>query len=742
MSQIRCRNCGHTEAYVAKTTDTMSTNGDLHECRKCRRRLNVADILEDPGPDEAVPTAQGQPKTPSQGAKPLPAVTDYIGRLAGTQGKALDKPEPPPKPQPEPQPKAQPKPPPKPQPVPQGSSKPEEIPTLKPLPTPKPKKPPTWEDVNLEDEVQLNKDFEDVTQEIAKKYGISVDLYKDDSEDSDDEDTGDAVDDEIKAIAFKQEKVPVSTSESVADAHLRLKEEAARFAAIKFDGKVLKKGTKIHLPNEQTEPKPDVDIADTLKGLNPFGKKKAKPDKPEKSDLEKADQVEAIGDPVGRAAAVGATLTKGMNIAGKAVTVPLNQVLDSTNTGDNIAASAIGIAAALGEIGQLLAEASTELAKYVKTDGAKATEHRNNASTALLKCVGSLTVLTKHTLGVVEGSGAMEAGAAVPILGIVLCLPALVMEINRLRSAITREARQRAIHAKLKQARENGTLEPSQQALDVALKSFIAADSEVIVKGITKVCLDFTKIAGHGVTLGGITAPVGIALTVGATVGKLVISGVDKAEDAWAAHQANEASAEKGNKPEQEIQNDPQLAAQIVLDRALAEDPGGPGSLILKSFGVKEKQLEAVRKDPHGEASTVAIRDMRQKVLSKLVKPDKAPKTTYRTLKGGVDGVKDVLSPDEQKKRLKEEAKYREAKDLLKVGGKDGRGKEWNLGRFFPKEASAVEEKKRILLAAFNQRVEQEGKRIEQEKDQTPLGQVKRLDDAWIEKVRDLLKES
>ena len=59
-------------------------------------------------------------------------------------------------------------------------------------------------------------------------------------------------------------------------------------------------------------------------------------------------------------------------------------------------------------------------------------------------------------------------------------------------------------------------------------------------KGIARVTLDFTKIAGHGVSAGGITGPIGVALVAVGSAGKLVLSGIDTAEGLVDANKANE----------------------------------------------------------------------------------------------------------------------------------------------------------------------------------------------------------
>jgi hypothetical protein len=262
--------------------------------------------------------------------------------------------------------------------------------------------------------------------------------------------------------------------------------------------------------------------------------------------------------------------------------------------------------------------------------------------------------------------------------------------------------------------------------VDTALKSFIAADNELIGKGMAKICLDFAKIAGHGVTLGGITAPVGIGLVVGAAGGKLAISAIGKAESVYAAHQANKGK--KKDDPRLEIQNDPQLATALVIEQALAGGPDSAAFKIVKSFGKGNAQLlETIMKAPESDEGVVAIRDIRRKMLSKLDSKDKPPQTLYRQGKEGVDTVKALLSTEA---RMQEERNYREAKNKLNVGGKSNRGhnvgsKRWGDLLAFKQDLMDVEKSKAVLLEAFDQRVK---------------AQPEGLDAAWVDEVRGLLK--
>jgi hypothetical protein len=101
---------------------------------------------------------------------------------------------------------------------------------------------------------------------------------------------------------------------------------------------------------------------------------------------------------------------------------------------------------------------------------------------------------------------------------------------------MTRLAKQEKVHLKLEKQIKDG--DDTQLTLEALVSSFIARDGGNVAKGIAKITLDFTKIAGHGVTAGGITGPIGVALVAIGSAGKLVISGATKIEELVDANRA------------------------------------------------------------------------------------------------------------------------------------------------------------------------------------------------------------
>lgn len=547
-----------------------------------------------------------------------------------------------------------------------------------------------------------------VSSAIGKELADAENFDLDDVSDSEIQQIGKA----SKSLATQ----PTSAAESAAIARQRLVDEEERFAQDKHDVKVAKAFKKLELPNQVKEEKVELSTGEKLAQ---FFKSSPKKEKNEKSEITKNREKEEAGKTLDKYLELGLDAAKYGGSGSKVLTKGITTAVGGDKGAGDIVSSAFAVAASLSNIGSDLLTAYRAVNLYFKVEDEKKSECRSVAMAALGSFVGDLVVLTKNTLNVAESSGALEAGSAVPILGIVAALPSLVMEANKLRAAINREHKQRKILDSLRKARKEGKLDASQDAVETALCGFIDTDNAVIAKGIAKVCLDFTKVAGHGVTLGGVTAPVGTALVVGAAGGKLLVWAASKGAGMVAAHQANEGR--KSGDADKEISNDPQLSAQLVLDQALRDGPGSAAYLILKSFGVKPEWLDEVSKDLDSEKSAIAMRNIRQKVLFKQDNKDKKPETAYRSVKGGLDSGLAFLTPEARQEEIK---KYRKAKNLLNVGGKHGRGKGWDAKLALTEDLEDVEEQKKVLLEAFERKVKEE-----------PAG----LEEVWLKSVRDLL---
>ncbi len=149
------------------------------------------------------------------------------------------------------------------------------------------------------------------------------------------------------------------------------------------------------------------------------------------------------------------------------------------------------------------------------------------------------------------------------------------------------------------------------------------------------------------------------------------------------------------------LKQDPQLAAQALLDQAQREGPpGGPAFRVLKSFGIKASQVYSDEKDDDRIGSN---REVRQKILFKLAAEDESAQTLSQTLGAAKDSVKSYLSMGVKHEEL---AKYMEAKDKLKHGNnKSKRNTLWQLKMDLLTDD--IEEKKEALLAQVNYLVQQ-----------------------------------
>ncbi len=352
-------------------------------------------------------------------------------------------------------------------------------------------------------------------------------------------------------------KAARSPSTSVAEAQQRLLEEEEAFSR----RKTMKKSEKIKVSSSQQEAMQKAQDAKDEKAarkaqekeergdrglldyLSSFGGKKEDKDviAEEKKVQNRIDMAQALektdkeiqkfaNKPMGVLSALGKGDTNIAKEAGK--------TMSDANQGDDIASAAGGVATSTAGVASSLVDAGRAFLLYKKTHGAEKTVHLNECKAALGGAFGNLVNLTRSSLVVAEHSGALEAGSAVPLLGIVAAVPTLMAEINDLRSAITRLAKQQTVYFAIQKQIEDG--DTSQQTLFTLTASFIATDTESIGKGIARVTLDFTKIAGHGVTAGGITGPIGVALVAVASAGKLAISGFEKVEGLVAANRAND----------------------------------------------------------------------------------------------------------------------------------------------------------------------------------------------------------
>lgn len=326
---------------------------------------------------------------------------------------------------------------------------------------------------------------------------------------------------------------PLPPSSAVAAALQRLAEEEAAFER----HKTKRKADKI-MASESNKAKPKVDkpsFGDKVLDKLSFGKKKDKDTQDanridQALDNKKADDELKKVDPVfkgtGAAGVLDAALAKGVGAT-----------LDAGNQGDDIASAAGLLTSSTGAFASSMLDVYRAYKLRGKTDGAARAQHTEELAQAVGAAAGNLLNMGKASATVAKHANAAEAASAVPILGIVAAVPGLIVELDQLRTAIARLARQEKIHAQLEKAIDGG--DTSQATLYTVVSSFIEQDAEAIGKGIARVALDATKIAGHGVTLGGITGPIGVALVGIGSAGKLLISAGEGAKDLVDAHGAN-----------------------------------------------------------------------------------------------------------------------------------------------------------------------------------------------------------
>jgi hypothetical protein len=436
------------------------------------------------------------------------------------------------------------------------------------------------------------------------------------------------------------------------------------------------------------------------------------------------DLDDKLGDPLGYLEKAGV----GTRTAAKA----LDATLLPDSGGDDIASAAGQIAASSAGAALGLLQAFKSFNAYSKTDGAAADQNLSEGLKALGDTATHLVNVTRGALNAVNAADPTggQLTEAVPVLGAVAVVPTLLEEINDLRSAATRLAKQQKVYDTIKD-------DENQAALAATLKSMMAIDKEAIGKGVANVMLDFTKVAGHAVNAGGVSAPIGTGMVVGAGVLKKALAAAGTVEDFVDAHHANEArkkldgqkagadtAAQQEDVAGKLIKRDPRLAAQNVIEQALVEarQGGGPAVSVLKSFGIEVSQIQQCAQDGADDRVVAAnIREMRQKMLDKLHKEDETAPTPTQKWEEYKEKIKAYF--DGNKKE--DIGDYAEAKNLIgKITGEDRlfkeRGAGWEL-KMRLKTSDAEAKKKelydqvQILLdeGGFGPDAEVDGKNVE-----------------------------
>ncbi|MCA8974848.1 MAG: hypothetical protein KDC98_09000 [Planctomycetes bacterium] len=395
-------------------------------------------------------------------------------------------------------------------------------------------------------------DAEEERQTKARARAALLDQEGLDEDDSDDEDSGGEL--VLDPAVGRHAALPPSASIAAAQQRIREEDEAfARRKTVKKAGKIkasisqqwqaeVKRHEKEDRKAEKAkarQEKPSKGLADYFGfDRNKKDEKKEPEAKAEKSRIEIAQANKKSDDKAKKFGSAPLSALQKLGVVEKGLASGIGETISADNAGDDIASAAGSVAASTAAAAECLVQAFRSFNLYRKTQEPEQSQHLKDATKALGAAVGNLVTLTRGTLNIAEGSGALDAGAAVPILGIVAAIPSLLIEINDLRSAMTRLAKQQKTYRALDKQLRSGDM--SQQTLHTTVGSFIATDVEAIGKGITKVTLSFAKIAGHGVTAGGITGPVGVALVAVGAAGKLLLSGVGTVEGYVAAGRAND----------------------------------------------------------------------------------------------------------------------------------------------------------------------------------------------------------
>jgi len=554
----------------------------------------------------------------------------------------------------------------------------------------------------------------EVEKDVQSEFDAVVSQHKSAQIEDDDRPEPPLKPDVLKALSA----VPKSPVEAKAAAEARLKKEEEDFddkKAEKHTGEKIKKIEKAIAKQEKeqaSDKATELAKNKTLENISDIGKQaleldfldgtpkvEKKEEKKEKSAIEEQQALEkemkSLDKLNGLLSAAGDVGKADMGVS---KTVAKNLSSASAASSADIAADSGNVLSSGTALGTNLANAFTSFQAYFNTkDPAVESQCLDAGIRALGAAATSLLNLAKGALQIADQCGATEVAGAVPILGLVAVLPTLLEEIYDLQDAARRVKKQRKI---CQQVKDN-------PALKTTLEGLMDRDMQEISKGMARICLDCTKIAGHAVTLAGPAAAAGPALNGIAIVGKVLVKAGGTTKDFYDAHKANKSdkkleklekeggSAEdKDHQASKVIQTRPQLAAQILIDQAVLEIQAGvtkgPASKALMSFGIEEDQIKCGVGE--GEDQTVNIRNMRQLMLLKLNAEDKQGDTLMQKM----DKVEDYLSFGVKHEELK---KYNKAKDLIGsvYGGKDDRGR---LNLFFKNiKTDDVEEKKKTLLA-------------------------------------------
>ena len=494
------------------------------------------------------------------------------------------------------------------------------------------------------------------------------------------DDASDELDTHVPVLVLNSQAMRDATrapTSAVASAQQRLAQEEEAF----MRHKTLRKSEKIKASDSQqalTQQEVDAKAArkmleamqsggsKNLRDYLPFGKDK---DKAAKATGDRIDQSQANKklademkknynrptDATGALAQTETNLSKG-----------IGQTLDKTDHGDDIASAAGTVAAGAAAAASSIADVVREVRLYRKSTGADRSVHLHKAIEALGSAAASLVNVSKGSVAIAGHAGAAEAGSAVPILGIVAAVPTLISEINELRSAIVRLTKQQKIHGQLEHAVEGG--DTSQATLFTLVSGFISRDSETIGKSLTKVVLDFTRIAGHGVAAGGITGPAGVALVGIGTAGKLMLSGVGGVQDLAAAHQANDRR--KKLQPTLHAMRD---WKELPKDR--------PNDMATKNLTQTIQALETVEKGTPAHAKALESLGVAAKAFA-AVNPNSPKAKEFAaqlqeraaeeaaSWKDADDGTADPLAQKKGNTLSPQEAQHRDARKLM---GKDPR---------------------------------------------------------------------
>jgi hypothetical protein len=313
-----------------------------------------------------------------------------------------------------------------------------------------------------------------------------------------------------------------------------------------------------------------------------------------------------------------------------------------------------------------------------------------------------------HRVAEAASTPLQTATQAVPIVGMVPAAIGLAVEVNKLVSAGIRLLEQQDILEKVK----NGA-EPDP-ALVAAIKCSINKDQTAVATGLIDCSLSILNIAGHTVSAGGITAPLGVSMSSFALVGKMAVGCYERGRNRVKAHKANESRKklnplhekyQQGDDNEDRnsqnlIEREPQLAAQVVLNKVLYE--GSEAAIkILRSYNIKEKDIEELKsawdkKDM--DAVMEHMRPMRRKMLSAQGLEDETAKTLKKTAKKTVANAKDYFNLPAKKEELDE---LNMARTLLNMGTRS------EFKGMVLRSKKDIKEQRKVLREAFKKVLEE-----------------------------------